>query len=286
VATNRARKNSDNPLSRANRFTAALVSSLREPDQDAGSAAGGDDHEIGEKDPSHAEVRYPCLTFDKRRQARALHDEGRWQSHLLRRREGCYPLLGRPRPSRDLPPIASGVMFAPAAWLGTTRPLARCPVRQGRLRQSPVERPPPSLPGFAHSGVAPTAARQETANLGSTTSVQMPHIRNAASDSQRRGGARGEREMKRALLLALVVVARDEIRHQPEQAECVRQVRFENREGEIGRAGRGGRRRKGPRRPEPAPRRKCRTAGNAAKIGAGKPWCNLGACVKAPKKTS
>lgn len=32
--------------------------------------------------------------------------------------------------------------------------------------------------------------------------------------------------------------------------------------------------------------KKCRTAGNAAKIGAGKPWRNFGACVKAQKKTS
>ena len=32
--------------------------------------------------------------------------------------------------------------------------------------------------------------------------------------------------------------------------------------------------------------KKCRTAENAAKIGAGKTWRNFGACVKAQSKTS
>ena len=41
-------------------------SSLREADQDAGSAAGDDDHEIGEEHSAHAGVSYPCLTSDKR----------------------------------------------------------------------------------------------------------------------------------------------------------------------------------------------------------------------------
>src|SRR6478752_5043858 len=65
VPTNSTRKNSDRPLSRANRFTAELVSSLCQADKDAGAAPRDDDHEIGEEHSAHAGVSYPCPTSDK-----------------------------------------------------------------------------------------------------------------------------------------------------------------------------------------------------------------------------
>src|SRR3954454_2561138 len=116
VPTNSARKKSDSPLSRANRFTAALVSSLREADRDAGSAAGDDDHEIGEEHSSHAGVSYPCRPFHKR-EPRAVAQEGE-------RRDVCGG--------------------SPAGYHAS---VSEMPVTPGRLRQSPVERHPPSLPG-------------------------------------------------------------------------------------------------------------------------------------------
>ena len=92
VPTNSARKNSDRPLSRANRFTADR-SSLRQANQDAGAAAGDDDHEIGEEHSAHAGVSYPCLTPDKRAADAGVARRGRSQSLLLRRREGSTALL-------------------------------------------------------------------------------------------------------------------------------------------------------------------------------------------------
>ena len=93
VPTNSARKNSDRPLSRANRFTAELVSSLCQANQDAGAAPRDDDHEIGEEHSAHAGVSYPCLTSDKRAADAGVARRGRSQSLLLRRREGSTALL-------------------------------------------------------------------------------------------------------------------------------------------------------------------------------------------------
>ena len=95
--------------------------------------------------------RTPARHPTNGRRTPASHDEGRLQSLLLRRREGGFELrhvaerVGFAKPSA-LSDVCGGSVVG---YDASVSEMSGC---SGRLRQSPVERPLQSLPGFVHAG--------------------------------------------------------------------------------------------------------------------------------------